>query len=149
MKLSSRKIATMSATIDVTEEDIEHGECRLPHRCMVRVAVARELHSTDKDKSANHHVRVDAGHIRFNFGGFRWEASTHRRAKMALIRFDRGQTVKPFAFPMIATRKSKIVPINETRQAQVNAARRARAAEGRPDKVYPGNSIRKRVVGYA
>jgi hypothetical protein len=150
MKTKTRKVEFFTFKVDVTQADIETGECRLMSRCMQKVAIARTLMNEHGAKSdAELRVRVDAGHIRFNLHGYHCLADTPKIAKINLIRFDRGEPVSPHSYVVHARKIAKIATRSRERQDQINAARRARIRAGRPDKIYDRKTLRKRVVGYA
>lgn len=133
--------------VAVIAEDIESGECRLAHRCMEKLAVARALNDVFPDETS-HHVRIDAGHIRFNADGHRWIANTPKIARRALIEFDHKRPVRPHSYKLTAQRTTKILPNPRKRQDQINTARRKRIAAGVPDKTYTAQSLRKRIIGF-
>lgn len=146
--IATKTITTMKLKVHTIQFDIDDGECRIATKCMERVAVARALTlAFPKVSPHTFRVRVDAGTIKFNVDGYRWEAKTPNVAKKALIRFDMNLPVEPHSYTLTAVRKSKIVKLTLERQLQINAAREQRIAEGRPDKSYR-NSIRKRIVGF-
>lgn len=150
VKTTTRRIETFKFMVNVTQADIDNGECRMATRCMEKVAIARTLMTEFRGKSdAELRVRIDAGHIKFNLRGARWIADTPKIAKASLIRFDRDKSsVKPHSFVVIARKTGTIRKIPRDRQDQVNAARRARIRAGQPDKVYTRKTLRKRVVGF-
>jgi hypothetical protein len=160
MKTTIKKIETIKFPVRITAEDIAEGECGLATKCMVRVAVERVLRTLDPSMP-NHHTRVDAGHIRFNYKGRRCVADTPRTAKAALIRFDleakkkreaarRGvefkSQVEPFAIKVIGELRGKLSPTTRKRKDNINQARRRRAEAGQKPKRY---TLHKRVVGFA
>jgi hypothetical protein len=149
----SKVITTLKIRVETTQEDIDEGECKLITKCMEKIAIARalkeQLHLKDEEVSKLH-VRVDGGHIRFNYKGYRWVANTPAKAKNALIRFDRDKSlVRPHTFTFVAARTTKVIPMTDERRAQINMAREDRARRGQPDKVYTAPSVHERVVGYA
>jgi hypothetical protein len=170
VKIITQTVARLKARIHVTQPDIVIGECLRKDRCMHKVAIARTLMSQLKIKSdAELRVRVDAGHIRFNWRGWRWCADSPKIVQTTLKRFDglahewspaqRGRdpegwrnavlkVIRPHSYVIIARRMSRIAPVNRERQDQVNAARRARAHAGLPDKRYMHNTLHQRVVGF-
>jgi len=160
VRSSVRKVETIRFNVHVSQRDIDEGECLKATKCMVRVAVERKLRLLDPSMP-NHHSRVDAGHIRFNYKGHRWSADTHRSAKVGLITFDiedrakrkakRAGTpfkskVTPFTFPVVATRGAKLVKATRERKDQINAARDRRQAAGQKPKHY---TLHQRVAGFA
>jgi hypothetical protein len=150
IRTTTRRVESLKFKVDVTQGDIDNGECRLTSQCMEKVAIARTLMNQFRGKSdAELRVRVDAGHIRFNLRGCRWLADTPKIAKVSLIKFDRKETVKPHSYVVVARRVSKIKTRSRERQNQINAARRARIRAGKPDKLYNRKTLRKRIVGFA
>jgi hypothetical protein len=160
MKTNIRKIETIKFPVRITAEDITEGECGLANKCMVRVAVERVLRQLDPTMS-NHHTRVDAGHIRFNYKGRRVVADTPRMAKAALIKFDaeakekrrakrQGITfkskVEPFAIKLVGELRGRLTATTRKRKDNINQARRRRAEAGQKPKKY---TLHKRVVGFA
>lgn len=143
----------IKALIETTQQDIDEGECGLITKCMEKLAVVRALTKLLKLKDheiTKLHVRVDGGHIKFNYNGYRWVANTPTKAKNALIRFDRDKgLVRPHTFTINAERKSKVVPFTQERREQINEARTDRARRGLPDKAYTAPTIHERVVGFA
>jgi hypothetical protein len=110
-------------------------------------ALQKHLQLSD-DELHRLHVRVDAGHIKFNYDDHHWEASTPKIAKTSLIKFDRNHLVHPHSYSVVATRKEKIIRMTAERQNQINIARAARIEAGQPDRPYGDLTIRKRIVGY-
>lgn len=151
MVMTRKKLVeTMKFHVSITQPDIDNGECRLAHRCMHKVGIARTLNTLLKGEV--HHVRVDAGTIRFNHGGYRWEGKTPKIAKANLIKFDNKKTthlVKPHEYDVEAVRKSRIRKIPSERQEQINQARRERIKSGLPDKAPNRLTLHQRIVGFA
>ncbi|MGY3278160.1 hypothetical protein [Bradyrhizobium sp. S3.7.6] len=146
--IKTKTIHTMKVQVGVTSIDINDGECRVATLCMEKVAIARALKTMFPNEPAHKlHVRVDAGHIKFNIAGYHWRADTPAAAKKALIDFDRNVEVRPHKYTFTATRLGKVQPMSRDRQIQINVARDRRKAEGKPDKIYNA-AIRKRIVGY-
>ncbi len=142
----SRKTSTkMKFKVDVTWPDIAGGVSCKASKCMHKVAIARTLDNMDR-RGGHHKVRVDAGHIKFNYGGYRWEAKTPKIAKDSLMRFDDGYPVQPHSYTVNAERTSKIIPLSAERQEQINKRRRERVEnEGYKQKPY---LLRDRIRGY-
>lgn len=160
VKASIRKVHTIKFKANTNGNDIKEGECGKPGKCMVRVAVERKLRILDPSMP-NHHTRVDAGHIRFNYRGHRYSADTHRNARAALFEFDKEEkarakakrekrefvsAIQPFDFVVLATRGAKLEKTTRQRKDNINAARKRRQAAGQKPKKY---TLHKRVVGYA
>lgn len=148
-----RNITTLKVRVETTQRDIDEGECGLITKCMEKIAIVRALTMQLKLKEpevTKLHVRVDGGHIKFNYDGYRWEANTPTKAKNALIRFDRDKSlVRPHSFTIVAARTTKVLPFTDERREQINQARADRVRRGVPDKAYTAPTIHERVVGYA
>jgi hypothetical protein len=150
----------MEFMVDTTQEDIDGGVCRLPHKCMERVAITRALWRHFHALSENNHVRIDAASIRFNHNGYRWEGMTPKTPKYFLILFDlafdkygnkipeKYAKVVPHRYKVIAQRLRKLVRNSPDRQRQINDARRARIEAGIPDKSYRQMTMKERIVGH-
>lgn len=153
VKERKRQIVTLTIRVETEQEDIDEGACGLIKKCMEKLAIARALVQQLDLKAAataKLHVRVDGGHVRFNYNGYRWVANTPAKAKNALIRFDRDKRLaRPHSYTLVATRTTKVVPFTRERQEQINDARIKRARLGLADKVYIAPTIHQRVVGYA
>lgn len=160
IKSRIRKIETIKYRVHVSGGDIEEGECLKAHKCMVRVANERALRSLDPSMP-NHHSRVDAGHIKFNYKGRYAIADTPRVAKAKLIQFDKEvkekrkakqvgkpfkSEVEPFGFIVCAVLGRKIIKTTRERKDKINEARKRRQAAGQKPKQY---TLHQRVVGFA
>ncbi|HEX8835448.1 MAG TPA: hypothetical protein VF748_00800 [Candidatus Acidoferrum sp.] len=151
--MTKRTVVSVKFRVNVTRAHIEEGECGLAAKCMHKLAVAEAL-ANDKTFENADHIRVDGGQIKFTANGYRWFASTPKRAKRSLIAFDTWQQrkeipcpVSPHSYTLVAFQGTKIQPNSAERQAQINDARRARIADGRPDKKRTMPSLHERVVG--
>lgn len=153
VRTKTKLMASVKLPVSVLQRDIDEGKCGLATKCMEKLAITRALieHLNIKPEKVHLlHVRVDAGHINFNYDGYHWTADTPRTARNALIKFDRDKTsVGPHRYTIVAHRMSKIVKMTEERKQQINAARAQRVREGRPDKEYRDPTMHRRVVGYA
>jgi len=163
MKISENKTINMSFSASTVSDDIKDGKCAHPKDCMYAIAIDRALRReweafVKKAKKnfppsySQHRVRIDSNGLKFNFNGYRWAMSpTPRRMKRNLIMFDadknRGRAcrVQPHAFTITAKRTSKIIPMVEGRQEQINEARKNRIREGREKKAQ--YTLKSRVLG--
>jgi len=145
-----KTVETMRVHVRVTQADIDGGKCGMISKCMIKIANEREIRRLDP-QGGDHHTRVDAGAIRFNYKGNRYQSHLPRIAKRNLIQFDRekkararaarkgekfASKVRPFNFVIEAIKYRKVEAITAERQKQVNEARRVRKAQGRPDRQY-------------
>jgi hypothetical protein len=147
LRRKRKTVEQIEFDVETRQEHIEEGKCRLAHRCMQKLAIAEVLMKLFPDQT-NHHVRITAGHIRFNADGWRWIANTPRVASRALIEFDHRRPVKPHRYTVTAQRTTRILLNPRERQDQINKARRKRIAAGIPDKTYAEQSLRKRIIGF-
>lgn len=153
VKTRTKNVITMKIEVNTLQRDIDEGVCGLAVKCMEKLALTRgliEQLGIKPDKVRHIHAKVDAGHMRFNYDGYRWSADTPRTPRNALIKFDEDKRlVRPHRYSAVFVRGAKIAKMTEERKEQINEARERRALEGRPDKVYKDPTIHKRVVGYA
>lgn len=153
MKTKKQTYETMDISASTEQRDINEAlECKGRRKvdlCAEKVSFNRAL--MDQLGEGTYHVRIDAGHITFNYDGYRWVASTPKVVKNALIMFDDPKkygrdAVRPHRFKVHAIKSSKIAKASPQRKAKINAARRARVLSGAPDRKYP--SLRQRIIGY-
>ena len=148
MKTKTKTVETIGVSVAVQQRDIDEGKCNLVARCMHKIAIERALRTIDP-KGGDHRTRCDGQIVRFNLNGYRWHGIMPKKAKMNLLAFDKERKerakaekagekfmskVKPHTYRLEAERGGKIQPFTRERMEQVYKARRARAAEGRPDK---------------
>lgn len=146
VKIKEHKIETFTFNVGVCREDIEVGQCRDPHRCMEKVAIARALTEMLGEGKVDR-LRIDGAQIKFNYNGYRWHATTPKKAKINLIKFDAKKPVVPHKYAVTAIKGTRIQKVSAERQHQVNLARQARKAAGTPDKQPTGYTLHQRVVG--
>ena len=145
-KMRKTRVTRIKFKVNVTQQHIDDGACRLASKCMEKLAVQDALRHEYPRQQDPFSVRIDGAHCSFNAEGYRWKADTHRVAKKALIDFDHKKSVAPHSYTLEAERKNKIIRNSRDRTKQINDARKRRAAEGRPDKKY---TLHRRVVGLA
>ena len=134
---------------DCLEEAIgQNGFCN-PRKCWHFVAVNKLMEQLEP--GAKHHVRVDCGHIKLNYGGWRYIANTPRTVKRSLMLFDakRYDEVYIREYSLRFERTTKILPYTSKRKKQIDLARERRIAEGRDNYPQPPVSLRKRVEGFS
>jgi hypothetical protein len=124
------------------------GQCD-PRNCWHYVGINKKMDEIAPGE--RHQVKVDAGHIKVNYHGWRYVADTPRHVKRSLMLFDKGhyEALRVREYSLRFRRTTKIIEQDNSspeRKAQINAARRKRIAEGKPDKVY---NLRKRVEGFS
>lgn len=143
------KTFSMEVTPDRTklEAAIADGASCDPRRCWHFLEVAAILHRWDP--SGRHHVRVDAGHVKINYGGWRYVADTPMHVKRSLMLFDKKmyEEIRIRSYVLTFRRTTKIAPHTRERAAQIDSARKKRIAAGKPDRKYP--SMRARVEGFS
>jgi hypothetical protein len=146
VKIKEHKIETFKIPVSVHTKDIEEGACRDPHRCMEKLAIFRALTEMLGEGKVDR-LRIDGAQIKFNYNGYRWHATTPKKAKISLIAFDAKKSVAPHRYTVTAIKGTKIQKVSAERQHQVNLARQARKDAGTPDKQRTGHSLHQRVVG--
>lgn len=115
-----------------------------PRKCWHFVAINAMMERLEP--SAKHHVRVDGGHIKLNYRGWRYIADTPRHVKRSLMLFDlhRYNEVNIRKYSLRFRRTTKIIPVTRERQDQINAAR---IAAGKP--VHRVYDLKKRIEGFS
>jgi|SRR6187397_2104958 hypothetical protein len=123
----------------------ENGFCH-PKKCWHRMALYSIMQGLDPN--GNHHIRVDAGHIKLNYKGYHYVADTPLHVKRSLMLFDaqRYDEVRIRAYNLRFRRTTKVRSPTRERQDQVNEARRERRAQGIPARTY---NLRARVAGFS
>jgi hypothetical protein len=125
--------------------------------CAVHQSAGTRLQSSQllvawfSDAQAND-VKVDAGHIRLKYRGWRYVADTPKHVKRSLMLFDREfyEQLQIRAYDLKFRRTTKIVPITAKQRAENAAEYRRRRAEGWvPPRRPEGVSLRKRVEGFS
>ena len=128
-------------TISVTQHDIDEGKCKNPNKCMIKLAVARAINIP------HGYIKVDATGISITRrNDYREKSFLSHNAIVNMLRFDQNKEVRPFRFKAVFHKTSKVYKASDHRQKQVNAARKKRIAEGRPDKKY---NLHQRIAGVA
>lgn len=125
-----------------------NGACE-PKNCWHKVAISSLMEKLEP--KANHHVRVDAGHIKLNYRGYRYIADTPLHVKRSILLFDleRYEQLQCRLYTLNFRRTTRIMPVDRTRQDQVNEARRARIAAGGDEAKRSYPNMRKRVAGFS
>ena len=97
-----------------------------------------------------HHVRVDAGHIKLNYQGWRYIADTPGHVKRSLMLFDKGlyEDLRTRTYSLRFRRTTKIVPLSAAQLRQKNATRLEGIARGNATyrKKY---NLRTRIEGFS
>ena len=124
-----------------------NGKCN-PTECWHYVAI--NVLMDRLAPSEKHHVRVDGGHIKLNYRGWRYVADTPRHVKRSLMLFDMGRYNDVYVrrYTLRFRRTTKIIKITKERQDQINTARVTRIAAGsdEPKRIY---NLRARVEGFS
>jgi hypothetical protein len=162
LKVVKKKIEMLAFPVDTTAEDKANGKRCDPHACMYKVSITRGLHALFPNE--NHRVRIDAGHITFIHDSHHYQAKTPRLVASNLKKLDaslrcrdckrlagfcprHNTSAHTWKCEAVKGHKVKVYrPHTRERQDQINAARRARVAAGKPDRIY---RLRQRVVGFA
>mgnify|MGYP001600440646 CR=1 FL=1 len=125
----------------------DNGFCR-PEKCWHKVAVNAIVIAWGE---GNARVKVDAGHIKLNYRGWRYIADTPRHVKRGLMLFDKKlyDQVRIREYSLRFRRTTKIVAISPERQQEIEAARRARIKAGGTEHKRRYPNMRKRVEGFS
>lgn len=140
-------LAVLPNREDLNKAIAVNGFCH-PKKCWHRMAIYSLMERLEPNE--NHHVRVDAGHIKVNYRGWRYTADTPAHVKRSLMLFDAKKYDEVYIreYKLRFRRTTKIIPVTRERQDQINAARKERFAEGKDDRRgYP--NLRKRVTGFS
>lgn len=126
----------------------QNGRCS-PTECWHYVAIAKLME--EMAPGERHHVRVDAGHVKLNYRGWRYIADTPRHVKRSLMLFDKGRYDEVYVreYQLRFRRTTKIKAANTKRKAQINAARRARIAAGSDEPRRNYQNLRARIEGFS
>lgn len=126
-------------TVRVTQNDIDEGKCRDPNKCMLKLAIKREI-------GGHGYVNVKGGVVSITRrSDYREKGFLPRSAVKAMLNFDEKKLVKPFTFRVEFYKTTKIA--DAKRQAQMNAVTRKRRSEpGYKAKKY---TMRQRIAGIA
>jgi hypothetical protein len=134
--------------IQVTKQDIETGNCKIPQKCMIAMAIKHADPTVSYVAVRTNGITItkracDGG------GGVRQHWTVPLKAARAIIKFDSGEEVKPFSFIPKMVDETVIKPV-DPRSANADKAkskkrRSARKAEGLPQEPKYGRA--RRVAG--
>lgn len=125
--------------VAVTQGDIDDGECRMPNKCMLKLAIKREI-------GGHGYVDVRNGTVSITRRpDYREKGFLPRSALKAMLDFDVGKKVKPFRFKVVFYKTTKIKTAARLIQA-AEANRKIRARPGYKAKKY---TMRQRIAGIA
>lgn len=138
--------------INITEEDILSGVCGNSRNCMIGLAVQREL------GLIHGYVKVDATGVKITRRpDYREKSDLSDRAVNMLCAHDTAKRlglnpldyVKPAKIKLHFRKTTKIAPkATPERKAQINKARRLRAANGNPDRIsYKRDRMAGKAIG--
>ncbi len=129
----------------------QNGFCH-PKLCWHKVAIEALMHRLNP--GSRHNVRIDGGHVKLNYKGWRYVADTPLHVKRSLMLFDlkRYDEVRVRQYSLRFRRTTKIIPLTEERQEQINAARLKRIANGGQEQSKEARqkyNLRARVEGFS
>jgi hypothetical protein len=126
----------------------DNGFCD-PTKCWHKVAISAVMAVWAPNEKSK--VRVDAGHIKVNYRGWRYVANTPLHVKRSLLLFDkkRYDEVRIRPYTLRFQRNTKIVAVTRERRDQINANRTARIAAGGDERKRNYPNMRKRVEGFS
>ncbi len=125
-----------------------NGFCH-PKKCWHRMAIFALMEKLDP--RGLHHVRVDAGHIKVNYKGWRYIADTPLHVKRSLMLFDlkRYDEVYIREYRLRFRRSTKIISKTRQQKDLINANREARVAAGGNERKRNYQNLHKRVEGFS
>lgn len=128
----------------------DNGQCE-PRRCWHKLGIAEGMVALDPDFNLKS-LRLDAGHVKLRYKGWRYVADTPRHVKRSLMLFDLGRYGELYIrqYRLRFRRTTKIIPVTRERLKQIYAAQDKRRSEGR-EKPYqpPVIGLRRRVEGFS
>lgn len=126
-----------------------NGFCT-PGKCWHKVGISAAILPWGKLTDLPH-IRVDAGHVKMNYEGYRYVADTPHHVKLSLMKFDRKMYDDLYirSYVLRFRRTTKIKRVTKERQEQINAARRIRIAAGGLEYKRQYSNLRKRVEGFS
>lgn len=124
-------------TIRVTQSDISEGKCRDPNKCMLKLAIKREI-------GGHGYVNVRNGGVAITRrSDYRERGFLPRNALKAMLDFDNKLDVKPFKFNVTFFKTTKIDNAVRLEQKKI-IGRKVRAKPGYKAKKY---NMRERIAG--
>lgn len=126
--------------VHVTKSDITEGKCKLPNKCMLKLAIKREI-------GGHGYVHVEGGVASVTRRpDYREKGFLPRPAQRAMLAFDAGQEVKPFTFSLKLIKTTKIHKYDSNQWAHKMKKRDKKKASGWKPKKY---NMRQRIAGIA
>lgn len=127
----------------------DNGNCH-PSKCWHKVAIFAILLAWFPEARAND-VKLDAGHIKLNYRGWRYIADTPRHVKRSLMLFDVGlyDQVHVREYMLRFRRTTKIVAASAAKRKEFSDRYFARRDAGWTPPVSGTPNLRKRVAGFS
>lgn len=128
-------------TIHVTKEDIEEGKCLDPNKCMLKLAIKREI-------GGHGYVHVEGGVAAITRRpDYREKGFLPRSARVNMVKFDKNKDeVKPFTFKMTFHKTTKIYKLSAEQRKEINKKVANRKANGWK---MNRHTMRERITGMA
>jgi hypothetical protein len=124
--------------VAVTDDDCERSRPGHPTSCAVSTAVRRMLPKASYVCTKHHGLTVTINGRYLHF-------AQSNKGSQAIRAFDE-RKVRPPALTFTLFNVRPVPKQSKERKEQINEARRKRAAEGRPDKIYIGEPLRLRIA---
>jgi hypothetical protein len=142
----------MAVTPDRDHLDVAitaNGQCK-PKDCWHRVAIASILSAWGATSRELASIKVDAGHIKLQFGGWRYTADTPSHVKRSLMLFDSRHysDLRIREYNLRFRRARKIQTASLERKKKVRLNNRA-WRKNNPDYMPPPASLRSRIEGHS
>lgn len=127
--------------IHVTQGDIDEGKCKDPHKCMLKLAIKREI-------GGHGYVSVESGTVAITRRpDYREKGFLPRPALNAMLNFDKDkESVKPFTFAVTFYKTTKIDSCERLDQKKAIARKHYKEGASYRKKKY---SMRQRIAGIA
>jgi hypothetical protein len=127
--------------VAVTNDDCERSNPGRPTSCAVSTAVRRMLPKASYVCTKHHGLTVTIAGSYLHF-------AQSNKGSQAIRAFDE-KKARPPALTFTLFHIKRVPKQSNERKEQINEARRRRAAEGRPDKIYEGEPLRLRTAKIA
>lgn len=141
-------MSVMPNRVHLCEAIEKDGFCD-PRNCWHKVAISAIVEAWGPGGPMK--VRVDAGHVKLNYRGWRYVADTPRHVKRSLMLFDkkRYDEVHVREYNLRFRRLSQIKPLSRERKDLINKNRLARIAAGNGENKRKYPNMRQRVEGFS
>ncbi len=154
-KITTPKIGVKGFPLSIlpTKEHLDkaissNGFCD-PRKCWHFVAINSLLERIAPGE--RHMVKLDAGHVKLNYRGWRYIADTPAHVKRSLMLFDlkRYDEVYIREYKLRLRRTTRIIPMTREQKVRINANRKNRVLAGGDERKRRYPNMRERVAGFS